>query len=262
MYSNSRCGRVQRFEVTARPNGAVIYLDAHRLAAEHLALVLQANRVKLPHGHAWPEALVISGRLAPWANELLELMAEVVIMQTSDELNVALALDWHQIPPDEEHGWRHTPIGQLVYESKYQAWQLTPPEVEARQRRIAELMAAVIRRHALYRQASAIVTVPPSILRNRGYAVQLAEFVASECGLPLVRTTGVTPIRPQRKAGSNVDLSDEFIVDPTFVRDQSVIVIDDLFKQGETMRGVALAARRAEARAVLGLAATRTVSNW
>jgi hypothetical protein len=261
MSYNSQCGRIDRYGLEPIGRSTIIYLDAHPLAVDHLQLVLEARRIRLPVGHEWRQALVVIGPLPAWANDMLELLSEVVITQAGNAVNVALALDWYQRRTPADDGWLYTASGELVHNAKYEAWRFTPPELEAIERELAGIMASVMHKHVLYRGAAAILTTPSSILRNTSSAERTAAYLAEVAGLPLVRTTGNTPIRPQRKSGADFDLANEFSVAPTHVRGETVVIVDDLYKQGGTMQGVALAARRAGARLVLGLAGARTMGN-
>jgi len=260
MAYNSQCGRVDSFEIRTVGEATHVYLDAHGLAVEHIRLLLRGYPARLTSGD-WPEMIVVPRPLDSWAPDLLSVMSEVVITRPPEGANVVLALDWYQQKESEDADWTYTPCGRLVHESKYEERFRTPPEIEGRQQELATRMASVIGRHVLYAKAEAIVTVPSSILRNHGYAERLAEFVAAETELPLVRTNGKTPVRPQRKSGAEFDLTDEFIVPADLVDDRVVLIVDDLYREGATIRGVALAARRAGARVVLGLAAARTMRN-
>ena len=261
MSFNSQCGRINRVKAEAAGTGALIYLDAHPLATEHVRLVLDGTRIRMPISHEWPEAILVPGPLDAWANDLIQVLREVVITAAPEGVNVALALDWYQERTPDDDDWTYTTRGQLVRTAKYEGWQLDPPELEGIERQIARIMASVMERHVLYADAAAIVTTPSSILKNRSSAERVADYLAAGIGLPLVRTTGKTPVRPSRKSGTDFDLTDEFTVDPTHVRGQAVVIVDDLFRNGGTMRGVALAARRAGARLVLGLAGARTMRN-
>jgi adenine/guanine phosphoribosyltransferase-like PRPP-binding protein len=262
MY-NSKCGRIDSFLLEPRPYGHGIYLDAHPLAVEHLRQVVggQVTGFHRP-GQQWTHVLVIDGLLPAWTIETLELLNEIVVMQPMPPIASAIAVDWYSTPPTAEDDTFHqTRMGDRILSSKRLAHRIHPPEVERLQREVASEMARTIRRHIDYRKATALVTSPPHILANHGYAVQLAELIAEETGLPLVKTVGKTPVRPQRKEGESVDLEDEFTVDPRRVEGQTVIIVDDVYKQGDTMRGVAAACRRARAARILGLAAARTLSN-
>jgi len=262
MY-NSKCGRINKFLLETRPYGHAIYLDAHPLAVEHLQQLVggQVTPFHRP-GKQWTHVLVIDGPLPEWTFETLQLLNEVVVMQPLSPIASAIAVDWYSTPPTaEDDSFHQTPMGDRILMSKRMADRIHPPEIERLQRDVAADMARTIRRHIAYRRANVLATSPPHILANHGYAVQLAELIAEETGLPLVRTVGKTAVRPQRKEGERVDLEDEFSLDPRRVEGQTVIIVDDVYKQGDTMRGVAAACRRARAARILGLAAARTLSN-
>jgi adenine/guanine phosphoribosyltransferase-like PRPP-binding protein len=262
MY-NSKCGRINQFDIELRPYGNAIYLDAHPVAVDHLRRLLDASHTSFSRpGRQWTDVFVIDGPLPAWTAETLELLSEIVVMEPPSPIASAIAVDWYTTPPTaEDDEFHQTPIGDRILWSKRKADLLDPPMIEKLQREVAADMARTIRRHVEYRRATALVTSPPHILANHGYAVQLAELISAESGLPLVRTAGKTPVRKRRKDGETVDLEEEFTVDPHRVAGQTVIVVDDVYKQGDTMRGVAFACRRAHAAKILGLAAARTLSN-
>jgi adenine/guanine phosphoribosyltransferase-like PRPP-binding protein len=261
--TNSLCGRIDRFELEVRPYGHGIYLDAHPIAVDHLRRMLGASHVPFRRpGQEWTDVLVIDGPLPSWTGEMLKLMTEIVIMEPLRPIASAIAVDYYTTPPTaEDDEFHQTPIGERILWSKRKAQALDPPMIEQLQREVADEMARTIRRHVEYRKATALVTSPPHILANHGYAVQLAEFISEKTGLPVVRTVGKTPVRPRRKDGESVDLEEEFTVDPLRVAGQTVIIIDDVYKQGDTMHGVAVACQRAGAAKILGLSAARTLSN-
>jgi hypothetical protein len=243
------------------PSGTAIFLDAHRLAVEHLALLLDAQQGGQVGFLGWSNHVLVKHEpLAPSQRDLVQLLSEIVIMQPPEGVTVALALDWYQVPPqDDDDSWSYTPAGQLLHDVKYS--DAYPPEKGACEAEMAKRLADVMKRHPLYSTSSAVLSTPSSILRNRGLSQRLAEAISDLTGVPFVKTQGRTAVRPSRKSGSDFDLTDEFVVEPAHVRDRVVIIIDDMYREGATMRGVALAARRAGARLVLGLAVARTMRN-
>lgn len=261
--TNSLCGRIKRFSIEDRGYGNAIYLDAHPVAVEHMRSLLGARHVRFNRtGQQWSDVLAVDGPLPPWTVEMLELMSEIVIMDPPKPLSAAIAVDWYTTPPTaEDDEYHQTPTGDRILWSKRKADLVDPPTIERLQREVAADMARTMRRHVEYRKATALVTSPPHILANHGYAVHLAEFISEETGLPLVRTIGKTPVRPQRKDGESADLEEEFTVDSRRVTGQTVIIVDDVYKQGDTIRGVAIACQRARAAKILGLCAARTISN-
>ena len=50
------------------------------------------------------------------------------------------------------------------------------------------------------------------------------------------------------------------LADPGLVKDREIILVDDVYRTGDTMRDAAQVLRRAGARQVLGLTVTCTVS--
>lgn len=195
-----------------------------------------------------------------WEEELVQLLHEAVIMQPPEGVTVAMALDWYRQGEESTSGVPpYTTVGRLLHDSKY--WRDPDlPYLNKWEADIAQRIARFVARHRLYLRADAIAAVPGSGI-GRGYSDRIATKTAALTGHRLIRPTSMTLDRPSRKSGIPFDLTQEFAFDPEEVDGKTVIVMDDLIHAGETMRGVALGARRAGARYVLGLAISRTLSD-
>lgn len=130
---------------------------------------------------------------------------------------------------------------------------------------LATLMVDVCRLEPCYQTASLIVPVPLSRqkLRLRGFnqAELLAVEVGRALGMPvngncLVKDFDTPPQAGLNRVARESNLKGAFRVKrPEVIRDQVVLIIDDVFTTGSTMSAAAAALRRAGARQVMGLTA-------
>lgn len=187
---------------------------------------------------------------------LLDLLSKVLSIRITDT-DVTVAFDWYKIPPDEEHDyWRDTPLGRTRKTAKF--YVNSPGMMEDARVRLVKLMAAFIDRHPLYKAAGAIIATPGSDRTVISCGEDLAQRVAAAVGKELVMTDTAYVKREQAKGDAKVDLTGQFSM-PISLSDRAVIVIDDAIRSSNTMRHMALAARQAGARRVLGLAPVRTM---
>ncbi|MBO7938917.1 phosphoribosyltransferase [Streptomyces sp. S9] len=186
-------------------------------------------------------------------------MTKVLTLVTQPPLDVALVLDWYKIPdPDiSSRDWKNTDAGELNSRSKY--WRGSPHLQAAAREKIIEQLSHVIQEHPLYRNASCIVTVPGSAADGNSHAEQLARRIAQSTGKRIVETIAVNGSRPPSKETPSTVTGADFAL-PESV-DGGVVVLDDVYRSGTTMKAVAAAAKRAGATRALGLAIVRTMRN-
>lgn len=122
---------------------------------------------------------------------------------------------------------------------------------------LIDSLSDVVSRHPSMRVAPSVVSVPGSNGDGNSVGEYIARRLAELTGKALIVTTG--PAREPREAGGSYQGLDGLFELPSLV-DGACIVVDDVFKSGTTMRATALAARRAGATAVYGLAAVKTIS--
>jgi hypothetical protein len=184
--------------------------------------------------------------------DLVNLLEDVVTLTGRPALDFAIALDWYKAPDDdlEPMNWPNTEVGELVHHGKYYG------RLEARQE-LASRMGSVIARHPLYSRAESIITCPGSRADRNSFGESLARLVAKGAGKELVEAESRIGPREAQKAGGQRDLTGVFELPMS--APETVIVLDDVYKTGSTLSGVAEASRRAGARRVLGLAAVRTM---
>jgi predicted amidophosphoribosyltransferase len=189
----------------------------------------------------------------------LELLKRVLVLRdVPNELEDALALDFYTIPREgvDPTLWPHTEVGDLVNRMKYR----NDPTGSAHARdQLADRMARVIEHHPSFR-ASVLLAAPGHSQFERAHSELLAQAIGYRLGQRVVRVRTTHLVRPESKARSDrVDLRGEFVVDQDEVAHREVLILDDVYGRGTTMRGIAHAAARAGARVAHGLVAARTI---
>jgi predicted amidophosphoribosyltransferase len=215
----------------------------------------------------YTDCFEMDGPLPSELEMLLALLGEVLTLEVASEVDAAFALDFYKVPPTEQAPdvWTNTAAGALVSQAKHQG---DPKVQETAQREISRRLGDVVKRHPWLRTVDAVVSIPGSKTRYWSPGERIALKLANELDVPMVRTTGRHAERPQAKARGeedyeapeDLDMLTEFTVDLT-PRQKSVIVVDDVYRTGTTMRGVAAAARRGGAETVYGLVCARTLRN-
>ncbi|WP_155773019.1 hypothetical protein [Rhodococcus opacus] len=188
---------------------------------------------------------------------MVGLLKEVLTLGRRQHIDFTLALDWYSTAPEPGSTvFGKTEAGALVNKGKY--WSDGPEKRRARGK-IAESLADVIGRHPLLQSAPTVVTVPGSKADFSSFGESLARHMAERTAKKLVQTQCRSGARPPRKEDSSVELIGEFVLPGTVAG--PVLIIDDVYKSGESMNAVALAARQAGASAVYGLAIAKTMAN-
>ena len=148
-----------------------------------------------------------------------------------------------------------TPAGSLVHMAKYYGY---PEALDA----LGSALAKVINGHALLKTADVIVSVPGHDTSRVSFGEHVAAAVAKKTGKPLIAATAAHTSRPaakeREKVEGGIDLEDEFTL-PDDVDSRGVIIIDDVYRSGQTMEAVAKAAKEAGAERVYGLVGARTM---
>lgn len=115
-------------------------------------------------------------------------------------------------------------------------------------RSIASELACIIASHSIYNNAEIIAVVSG---RKHDCSIRLGTEVAS-----LVAKTCITLAMK-----NECDAESKFLLtEPGLVKDREVIIVDDVYRTGDTLRDAAQVLRRAGARQVLGLTVTCAVS--
>ena len=175
-----------------------------------------------------------------------------------DTLSTSIALAEYSSDPSEH---QRTPIGELVYQAKYQVNQEAIQALSGR-------MAETIRSLPYYRIAHGVCAVPPCPTKTRtDLPTQIAALVAKELGVddltagfqyqgtkaelkglpleqkwPALEAAGIT------YAGGRLD-------------GKKIILIDDLYQSGVTMQFIAMKLQDAGAHHVYGLSMAKNLSD-
>lgn len=178
-----------------------------------------------------------------------------------DSLDESHSLGYHQ-DEDETGELVRSELGSLVRRAKYGR----PPDADAR-RRIIEALRRFIGGHPRYRRAKAVAAVPPQQAGGQGSLCQsVAADLATQLGLACIEIVRVSSRPPQkdivdedRKKGVERRIANQegsMRVDDR-VAGLSVVVVDDLYGSGGSMREAARVLRDSGAKEVLGLTVTK-----
>ncbi len=159
-----------------------------------------------------------------------------------------LALDFHKVAQAAERfpfpateRFRLTESAKRLHRVKYRR---NAAELQS----IASELAGIIVSHSIYNEAEIIAIVSG---RKHDCSIQLGTEVAN-----LAAKMRVT-LAKQDECGAE---SGFMLAEPGLVKDRGIIIVDDVYRTGDTMRDAAQSLRRAGARQVLGLTVTCTVS--
>lgn len=201
------------------------------------------------HVYRYPSPRLIT------VDELCTLLREVLTLVPVPELDTILALDFYKRPdpavPQVE--WQNTTAGGLCNRLKF--WKGDPAAQAEAAFELVHRLSRAIGRHPLYNVAELLVVVPST---RSGVSESLGQEVATELRRPYQIARETTGAAWQAKAGTDGQPPRHYTVTGG-VAGRSVIVIDDVYRSGSSMRGVGAACRRAGATRVLGLVAARTL---
>jgi hypothetical protein len=206
----------------------------------------------------WTHCLELDREVDAGMTDFLRLMAEVLVLTVSPAIDSAIALDFYKAPQAglDPKEWPNTQAGELVHRMKYYAND--PAAAEWALGALADRMAAVVKRHPVYREA-VIAQVPGHDRDITSWGERLAREVAERTGQELVPARARHSARAESKnREARADLIDEFSLDER-VMFRPVLIIDDATGTGDTLKGMAAAARRAKASRIDGLVGARTM---
>lgn len=161
------------------------------------------------------------------------------------------------------HSWRVgarfqlTETGRLVLKYKYRG-RLDLAD------RLAARIIALMEQHPTMKSIDSIVTVPSSVKRLYDPVGLLGHVLARRLGVPLLngvlqKTRTTERQKDMRtRVQKRVNIKGAFAVHGD-IRGKSVLVLDDLYDSGETLKEVTRVLKRAGARSVKVLTLTRTI---
>jgi len=149
-----------------------------------------------------------------------------------------------------------TEMGRLVHKYKYHG------RIDLADR-LADRILALMEQHPELKAIDGIVPVPPSTERLYDPVNLLGQVLARRLGVPLLsgalRKTRTTDRQKdmRTRAQKRANVAGAFAVQSN-VRGKSLLVLDDLYDSGETLREITRVLKRAGARSVKVLTLTRT----
>jgi hypothetical protein len=189
--------------------------------------------------------------------EFLNLLKEILVLRRNknlekhftDELDQCFALDFNLGDPET-----YTGVGTLEYEAKYK-------ENRKAADKLAELLAAICSKHPNLKDVDHITAIPG----NPGKNYHLPDLLVKRLGKHLGRNTGLdlrkTKRTPQLKNLTFKQkintLKNVFSLNED-VKDQSILLVDDLYQSGTTMWTLARFLKENGAERVYGLACVKS----
>lgn len=257
---DSRGNTLEAYEVAVAEDGSRwLYLCGPTAIVEQVEAVSgnQSSREPVPEHvkSKYNFALRYPGKMPSGTKAFLDLMSGPLCVPCGGGLELVTALDWYKVPEDgvDPMHWANTEVGGYVYVGKYYT---TGPEQHAARVALRSRMSGFVSQHPLYAEGTAIIAPPGHKANGTGFGERLAASVAKDVGIPFVNAVSVAGERPQRKGPEAVDLADDAFRIETRLSGR-VIVVDDVYGSGETLRAAARAAIRAGAAEVFALTAVR-----
>jgi hypothetical protein len=201
-------------------------------------------------------ALPLRFRLAV---DLISFLQSWLTLTDTDYLDFTIAGQWYKIPEDgvDPRRWKNTAAGELVFRGKY--WTTDPAEQVKSMAKLGGALAQLMSRHPLYSIAQCVLSVPGHNNDGNSFGEQVAARVAQLRGIPLVRTGCTLGARTSAKRADSSELLGTITVSSTLP--EIVVIVDDVYHTGGSMRATAFAARQAGAKIVLGIVGARTLRN-
>ena len=179
-----------------------------------------------------------------------------------DSLDESHALSPHNIPYEDDR-WQRTQMGELVNRAKdydgHSAWKN-----RASFEQICTHILGFINAHPRYNRANVIASAPSSNpAKTKTLPWAIADNVSGQLGKRLLIPIRLRSIPSQKdydesEAGqSRTQIQLDTVTINENIEGTTVIVIDDLYESGATIREVTRACRKAGAVEVLGLAITK-----
>ncbi|MBI4897078.1 MAG: hypothetical protein HY827_01765 [Actinobacteria bacterium] len=258
---NGRGSSIESFDFLKRNGVAVAYMRGPQAIAAHLESVyrrrgLRERRLTEGEHPRWTHSFVVPEVIVDGVERAMSFFSEILIIPSEPPLKSLIALGFYKAPRPGQPAmeWENAPAGALVNRAKYQRDDAAFSE-------LVDALTRVIRRHPWYAFfGEMVVSVPGHRADVRSFGERIAAAVALAIDRPLLPISAVTRVRPEAKSASRaeMDLSHQFVVDGE-VAGKVVILIDDVYMTGRTMKNAAAALSDSGARLVLGLVAARTM---
>jgi hypothetical protein len=228
------------------------------VASEYVYLLLNAQARQ----EGWTHALRAKGPFCKDVEELLLLLQEVLSLPAPPRMDTAIALDWYKRADDaiDSYSWLNTEVGELVHRGKY-SYRHRPALQAQVGRELVQRICEVIRKHPGFRRATIVLDVPGHDSAQVSFGSRLAESVAKELSIPMMRTSTRTGFRPPAKGAELAErkaaIENQFFLEGN-LSFHNVLVLDDVFRSGTSLGETGRAAKAAGAGRVDGIVAVRT----
>lgn len=185
-----------------------------------------------------------------------------------DDLTECFALDYHsQLSHDGR--WKRTQLGEIVRDAKPYDRGFNSGSKSSAERIVRWINEFFLPYHPTYLFADLIVSVPPS---NPNKFFDLPEYIARRiseswsgfefCSSAIKKIRATRPMKECKTIEEKIDnIKDAFQVDSNVFRNQSVLIIDDIYQTGFSLNELARTLFLAGAKLVLGLVATKTLKD-
>lgn len=216
---------------------------------------MRLGNLKIPgstEGDIWVEGQI------PSVEELGSVLTILTqILTVCDDANVSHCLDLYRVPVEglENGDWPYTDMGRLVYRAKYKHNMTSARE-------IADRLARVIESHPALSRADMATAVPPSGARGHFDGPAFWKpILAQRLGfqeVTLSRTRRVTEQKGIESLEERSRNQEDSMACAANVDGKAVLVLDDLYMEGDTMKEAVRALRANCAAEVFALSAVKT----
>lgn len=264
---DSRGNRLEGWTTRSSDGGHVLWLRGPSEVVQQVTALAPEYRLlpdRVTAGSTWTHALrspnaSVSGPVSA----LLDLLTEVVCLPGPPNVDFALALDWYKKPEEgvDPYDWPNTPTAQLVSSGKYR--HKNDDDNQSRVGlQLVDLMCGAIERHGILTQSTVVLDIPGHDRTRVSFGSRMASTIARRRAIPMIRVAAKSEFRPEAKNLEESQrqnfLNDQFSVDQR-LDGQQVLIADDVYRSGTSMRAVASAARDAGASKVYGICGVRTM---
>jgi hypothetical protein len=264
---DSRGNRLEGWTTTTAGGGHVLWLRGPVEVVQQVTALAPEYRLlpgSVTAGPTWTHALQSPNPAVPEpVRVLLGLLTEVLCLPSPPNVDLALALDWYKKPEEgvNPYYWDNTPTAQLVYSGKYR--YKNDGEKQSRVGlQLVDAMCGAIERHGILAQATVVLDIPGHDRTRVSFGSRMAATIARRRGIPMIKVAAKSEFRPEVKNLEESErlnfLDDQFSV-PQRIDGQRVLIADDVFRSGTSMKTVASAARDAGAAKVYGICGVRTM---
>ncbi|UQS26325.1 phosphoribosyltransferase [Amycolatopsis thermalba] len=259
-----RGNRLDAWSIEQSGSTTLLKIRGSKEIAEHILGALPRAEAQTPgRDSEWTCLFRMDFRPPDELTDFLRLLEEVLVLRVRGRyyLDGAVAFDFYKIP-DTDGTLRDSPTAILMRAAK----DYGPHSDEQRhetERFLCKRLSRIVREHLWFDKATKIVPVPGHDSKEVSASMRIGTAVARETGREIVEVKRRISSRPPAKEMSRADRASfrwEYRVDED-LEGQTVLLIDDVYETGQTMDGVAAAAKYSGAKTVVGLAALRTLSN-